>query len=147
MTEHKTDMMTESDFLEHVGQKGMKWGVRKDRRPSGSQVSSRRSSTGRKSADAARITKIKSRIKKNGMDNLSNDDIAKLNKRTQLIDQYKKDNPGVIKKGRDGVKDALAVAATITAVAALSVKVANSPMVQKGAAYVSNIAKQAVFNQ
>ena len=88
-------MMSEDDFLEHAGVKGMKWGKRKANTP-----------TSHTSADAARYNKISTRVKKNGTDNLSNDDLSKLNKRSQLLSEYKKNNPTKLKRGADAAKKA-----------------------------------------
>lgn len=119
-------MMSEDEFLEHAGVKGMRWGKRKD--DSGN--------TSRTSADAARVNKIKGRVKKNGLDNLSNDDIAKLNKRSELVSAYSKNNPSTLKKGYKGVKDAVAVVGTLIAAGALITKFAKSPIVRQGATAV-----------
>jgi hypothetical protein len=119
-------MMSEDEFLEHAGVKGMKWGKRK----------SESANTSRTSADAARVNKIKARVKKNGLDNLSNDDIAKLNKRKELVNAYAKNNPNAMKAGYKGVKDAVAVVGTLMAAGVLLTKFVKSPIVQKGAAAV-----------
>lgn len=119
-------MMSEDEFLEHAGVKGMKWGKRK-------------SDPSRASADAARVNKIKSRVDKNGLDNLSNDDIAKLNKRKELVNAYAKNNPSKIKAGYKGVKDAVAVVGTLMAATALLIKFSKTPVVQKGAAAVKSV--------
>jgi hypothetical protein len=136
-TEHKTPMMTEDVFLQHYGVLGMKWGVRKKRKKS----------TVRTSADAARTNKIKARVKKNGLNNLSNDDLAKLNKRSELVTAYKKNNPKKIKKGADATKDVLAIIGTGVAAAVVLKKASNLPIVKSGAEYVKTIVSAAVFNQ
>lgn len=142
MTDQMSSMMTEDEFLAHLdslsddelahyGKKGMKWGVRK----------SKGSST-HVSADAARVNKIKARAKKNGFDNLSNDDIAKLNKRSQLISEYKKANPSTLDRGHNATKKALAVVGTAGAVGALGLKAARSEVGKKAIkAILSNLGK------
>jgi hypothetical protein len=97
MTDVKDQMLTEEDFIEHFGVKGMKWGRRKSETMNPAHVS----------ADDARYNKIKSRVEKKGLDNLSNDDLAKLNKRNQLLSEYKKQNPGKFKKGAEATKEAV----------------------------------------
>jgi len=128
-----SDMLTEEEFLnrlEHAGVKGMKWGVRK---ASTSSV--------HVSADAARTNKIKTRVKKNGLDNLSNDDLAKLNKRTQLLSDYKKNNPGLIDRGHSATKKALAIVGTATLVGVTAGRIAKSPLAREGARVVADILK------
>lgn len=120
MTDLMQAMMAEDEFLEHYGVKGMKWGRKK--------APANPSHT---SADAARVNKIKTRVKKNGLDNLSNDDIAKLNKRNQLISEYKKANPGKVKKGSDAVKSALEAKKNLMAVVAVGTAVATHPLTRK----------------
>jgi len=129
MTDLKASMMTEGEFLEQAGVKGMKWGRRKSDPVRTSHVS----------ADAARYKKIGARRVKNGADNLSNDDLAKLNKRSQLLNEYKKNNPGTVKKGFTATKSAVAAVGTLTAAVAIGVKVVQSPMVRKGAAAVVRV--------
>jgi hypothetical protein len=128
MTEQMQAMMNEDEFLEHFGVKGMKWGKRK-------------AAPTHTSADAARYNKISGRAKKNGLDNLSNDDIAKLNKRNQLLTEYKKNNPNTIQKGNKAAKEALAVVGTITAVAAVGSTVVKSPLARAGAKAVLDFLK------
>ena len=131
MTDLKADMMTRDEFLEHFGKKGMKWGVTKAKTTNPSHTS----------ADAARANKISSRSKKNGLDNLSNDDLAKLNKRSQLLSEYKKNNPSTVKKGYEATKKAVAVAGTIGTVITIGAKVAKSPLARKGAQAVVDVLK------
>ena len=126
MSKELTGMMTQDEFLEHAGVKGMKWGRRKS--------DSRSTST---SADAARVNRLKERVKKNGPDNLSNDDLAKLNKRNQLMSEYRKNNPNLMRKSYKATKDAVAVVGTLTAAAAIIRKVATNETVQ-------NVVKTAV---
>jgi hypothetical protein len=97
MTDVKEQMLSKDDFIEHFGVKGMKWGRRKSEPPNPAHVS----------ADAARVNKIKARVEKKGLDNLSNDDLAKLNKRNQLVSEYKKQNPGKFEKGAEATQKAL----------------------------------------
>lgn len=136
MTDLTADMMSEEDFLEHFGVKGMKWGRRKDGKAGSTHVS----------ADAARYNKLKTRVKKNGTDNLSNDDIAKLNKRSQLMAEYKKNNPTKLEKGREAtrsvMKDVKTVATIVGAGAAVAGAIsANRNEIRAAANLVVNILK------
>ena len=127
-----TAMLNEDEFLEHFGKKGMKWGIKKDTPTNPSHVS----------ADAARYNKIGARSKKNGLDNLSNDDLAKLNKRNQLLSQYAKDHPTTLKKGQEASKKALTalkVAGTLVTVGVALAGAAKSPSVKAGAMAVVKI--------
>lgn len=130
MTDLMAEMLSEEEFLEHSGVKGMKWGQRK-----GSV------NTSHTSADAARYNKIASRSKKNGLDNLSNDDIAKLNKRNQLVADYKKNNPTTFQKGHKSVKNALGVIGTVAAVGVAGRKIVRSPLAKAGAKIVADVLK------
>lgn len=136
MTIESPEMLDEKDFLEHVGVKGMKWGRRKGETANPAHVS----------ADAARYNKINSRLKSKGLDNLSNDDLAKLNKRNQLMSEYKKANPGKLKAGAEGTKKALGVLKTVGAVVATGAALAGgvaavraSPNAAAGAAAVIKV--------
>lgn len=133
MTDIKANMLSEEEFR-HAGVKGMKWGRRKAEPTKSAHVS----------ADAARVKKIEQRLKKHGPTNLSNDDIAKLNKRSQLMSEYKKNNPSKLKKGQTATKEALssfkmgkeAIGAGIT-IAAL----ASNPNVRSAAKTVIDIVR------
>lgn len=127
-----TAMMSEDEFFEHFGKKGMKWGIRKGTPTNPSHVS----------ADAARYNKITTRSKKNGLDNLSNDDLAKLNKRNQLLSQYAKDHPTTLKKGQEASKKALTalkVAGTLVTVGVALKGAAKSKTAKSGAMAVVKI--------
>ena len=85
-----------TEELYHWGIKGMKWGVRKDRKVS---------------EDAATAKALK----KKKLDELSNAELKKLNERKNLEQQYKNLNPGAIKKGLKFVGAAAAVLGTAAA--------------------------------
>ena len=86
-----------ADELYHWGIKGMKWGVRKDRKMS---------------EDAATAKALK----KKKLDELSNAELKKLNERKNLEQQYKNLNPSTIKKGAKAVGSAAAVMGTAIAI-------------------------------
>lgn len=131
MTQENDGLLTFDEFsLKHVGVKGMKWGRRKSR--SGSTNTS---------ADAARYNKIRARVKKNGLDNLSNDDIAKLNKRSQLLAEYKRNNPSKVQQGYTAVKKAVDVLKTTKQVINVGSDIAKSPAGQLGAKLVTDVLK------
>lgn len=133
MTDLQAEMMTEGEYLEHFGKKGMKWGVRKAPM-----------NPAHVSADAARFNKINTRLKSKGVENLSNDDLAKINKRNQLLSEYKKQNPDTVTKGAKAVKAALNITKTAAGIAVAGLTIAavvNDPKVKNGALAVAQAIK------
>lgn len=127
-------MLTEDEFLEHFGVKGMKWGKRKAENSS----SPNKTHT---SADAARVNKLKARVASKGTDNLSNDDLAKLNKRAQLMSEYKKNNPTTFKKGQNALKEVVATRKDVLTIIAAGTAIAAHPLARKGAKAAFNAFK------
>lgn len=113
MTDLFAGMYNQSEFLEHYGVRGMKWGVR------------RNSTT--ISSDAAKAKKIKARKKKHGIDNLSNADIQKVVKRRELEKKYSELNPNKVKQGQMAIAGIMGIVGTATTVYNLS----KNPMVQE----------------
>lgn len=72
------------DFLEHHGVKGMKWGVRKQ----DSTGALRQKKPRVLSTEAKRKEQIISKAKKKGKDSLTNKELADLNKRLQMEQQF-----------------------------------------------------------
>jgi hypothetical protein len=70
--------------LAHVGVKGMRWGVRKNRK----QIAN-----GPKSDQAAKVADILDHIKKNGIGAATNDDLKMLEQRIKLEVKYKENFP------------------------------------------------------
>ena len=97
----------DNDELYHYGVKGMKWGVRRDRRKSSSKKRTRGWSKDAKNAD---------RIKKKSVHEMSNQELQQLNKRMELESNYKRLNPNKVQKG---LKYAGAVAGAMGTVLAL----------------------------
>lgn len=75
-----------SDFLEHYGVKGMKWGVR--RSPSELRRAAFKRSTPEPSEDKQAANSFKAKVQKGNTDALSNDELRKLNERMQLEQSY-----------------------------------------------------------
>ena len=84
-----------SDFIYHHGVKGMKWGVRKDNKSGGSSGKKTVRRKIVKSQDALEYD----RLKKKKREELSNDELRKVNIRGKLLQENKKFNPGTIAKG------------------------------------------------
>ena len=93
--------MMNNNELYHYGVPGMRWGVRK----------SSKSRSQNDSDDAKEARKIK----KKQVNEMSNDELQKLNKRQQLEKQHKELNPGAIKKGLLIAGSIVAALGTITA--------------------------------
>ena len=96
-----------TDYLEHFGVKGMKWGVSKAK----SAVSSARSKhQARKAArhpqspEAARAHALRKQVKKKGLDSLSNSELQALNNRLNLEANYRnamKQHPDTLRSKRN----------------------------------------------
>lgn len=108
-----------SDELQHHGIKGMKWGIRKDRKNAKGRSSW--------SKDAS--------LKKRDINKLSNDELRKLNERTRLEQEYRQLNPSAIQKGLKFAGNAAKKGAQVgVAVGKASIKV-----VKKGAEVAKNL--------
>ena len=86
-------MMNTTDFLEHHGVKGMKWGVRK-------------SGTRKTSSDYKKTAKLRNRHPAE----LSNKQLKSINERINLEQNYRRLNPSKIKTGIVAVSGLLATA-------------------------------------
>ena len=105
-------METDKDILEHFGVKGMKWGVRRDKRPlSGYSVKVADKKPVKlhvgdrvMTPDAARAAELRKRSKAHGVSALNNDDIKFLSERIGLETKYMQLFPkkkSVVRKGAD----------------------------------------------
>jgi len=115
-------MLDSENFLAHYGVLGMKWGVRKDR-------------SGSYSSDYARKRRLQQRVKKSGIQNLSNKELKELNYRRELEKNYKKQYPNKIQAGYNYITGALAVAGTAVAI----YNIANSQAGKAGAEYLKKL--------
>lgn len=105
-----SDTAKRGESLLHYGVKGMRWGVRKDKPTHG---------------DSDKAQAALTKLKKEGLHSLSNEELRHLTQRLNLevqADKLKKDSSKVM-KGNDAVKAALAIGATANALLAF----ANSP--------------------
>lgn len=83
------------DILAHYGVKGMKWGVRRSRQ----QLESSR--------EAATAKSTKKKIKSQGLDSLTNDELKTYLERMDLEKRYKKANPDFKDEAGKFIKDTL----------------------------------------
>lgn len=96
----------DNDELYHYGVKGMKWGVRRDRKSKSSKNKTKGWSKDAKNAE---------RIKKKSYHQMSNQELQALNKRMELESNYKRLNPSKISKGMKFVGTAVGTMGTIIA--------------------------------
>lgn len=82
--------------LYHFGVKGMKWGVRRKRKPSSDYKESRK-------------------IKKKHVSEMSNEELKKLNKRMDLEQNYHRLNPSAVQRGMKFVGAVAGATGTILA--------------------------------
>lgn len=104
----QTDIV--GDFLEHVGVKGMRWGVRRAR-----SARSKGKASPRPSDEGKAAAKILDKQKRFGTSALTNHELRVLNARAKLEKEFNSNFPkpqGKIKKGESYVKEVLAVAGT-----------------------------------
>ena len=98
MTDIKLSDIPKSDELQHVGVKGMKWGVRKDR---SARINNIKIQTkippppDNRSADSKRAQGLRSKK----VSELSNDELRTLNQRVELERKFKELNPSNVQKG------------------------------------------------
>lgn len=133
------NIMTESEYLEHFGIPGMKWGVRHGRSKGSGKTS-------RKSKKSSRPTNSESdflrETKKRDVSTMSNEDLQRINTRLNLENNYKVQSKNYRTNNRSAVSNVayqiptMLLAATVTA--------AVNIYAQKGSKYIaSNIDKGA----
>ena len=89
--------MDKPETLIHFGTKGMKWGVRKDKKPA--------------SSDAEEANGLR----KKPASQLSNAELKTLNSRRQLEQKYEQLNPSTVNRGKAAVKSTIATVGTAAA--------------------------------
>ncbi len=98
------------EFIEHVGVKGMKWGVRKSRSGKSSKTSAKKTVRSPESKEAFRISE-KARTK--GIRSLTNKELQDFNERMRLQMQFSQLSPkGKLETGMIFVKDLLGLGKT-----------------------------------
>jgi hypothetical protein len=96
--------------LEHYGVKGMRWGVRKDRRTSGR----RRTRGGRSSLPTSKDHRRSVAIRKKRVSQMSNDELKIVLNRLRLEKEFKQLSATTMQRGRREVGKALGKAGTNT---------------------------------
>lgn len=105
----KIDTSTPINQLYHHGIKGMKWGVRRYQNPDGTRTEAGKRRE--RNAPSTSEDHNKSRTSKTkGIDNLSNEELKKLNERLQLEATYKRLTASDVKKGESWVRKSLSSA-------------------------------------
>lgn len=121
--EHHGFQSRVDSFLEHVGVKGMRWGVRRN----GSSVTS-----GKKqkpvSTDRKRVDKLRSK----GAPALSTKQLKSVKERMELESSFSRLNPTKVQKGHAHVKEFLAIAGTAGSLYALSKSPAGKALMNLG---------------
>ena len=102
--------------LYHYGIKGMKWGVRRFQNKDGSYTPAGRKRRSDKTKGWNKDAKRAYAIKKKNINQMSNKELQELNKRQELENKYRQNNPSAIKRG---MKVVAAVAGGMGTVAAL----------------------------
>lgn len=106
-----------SNELYHHGVKGMRWGVRNDKKLSGYRKKQSNQD------DWSEEAKEASRIKKKKVSQMTNNELRKLNERQNLERQHQQLNPSVISKGVKYVTTAAAITGTALTIYANSEKI------------------------
>lgn len=119
--------VTYDDYLAHYGIKGMKWGIRKDRR------GGRKPTASRDKREARRLMK---QTYKKGTQSLSNKELERLNKRMQLEQSHKE-----LRK-KTGVLTRAGKSAAITMAAGAAGAVLMPYAKAQGKKYAGKVAKE-----
>lgn len=109
--------LTIDEFIAHYGVKGMRWGVRKKRKPSGDY-------------------KRTAPLRKRHASELTDKQLQDVNRRLNLEKQYKSLNPSLLKKGEMGAKVILGSAGTIAGLYKLSQTGVGKAIINKGKDFV-----------
>ena len=108
--------MYDNDCLAHYGIKGQKWGIRRYQNKNGTLTSAGKKRRYNKTKGWSKEAKRANAIKKKSVHQMTNKELSELNKRQELENKYKQNNPSTIKKG---MKIAGTMVATMGTVSAL----------------------------
>jgi|MudIll2142460700_1097286.scaffolds.fasta_scaffold675832_2 hypothetical protein len=107
----------EDNKLEHIGVKGMRWGVRKS---INSGRSSGKKGGSKESPDYSNVSKLR----KKKIKSMSNEEMERVVKRMSLEKRYKEINPSKVKRGSKAVGNAFTTVGQVAGVAASIVTLA-----------------------
>ena len=89
----------ENDYLAHYGIKGQKWGIRRYQNRNGTLTSAGKKRRSNKTKGWSKEAKRANAIKKKSVHQMTNKELSELNKRQELENKYKQNNPSAVKKG------------------------------------------------
>jgi hypothetical protein len=104
------------EYLSHHGIKGQKWGVRRFQNRNGTLTAAGKKRKSNKTKGWSKDAKRAYTIKKKKVSQMTNKELSELNKRQELENKYRQNNPSAIKRG---IKVAGAIAGGMGTIAAL----------------------------
>ena len=107
--------MYKNNYLSHHGVKGQKWGVRRFQNKNGTLTPSGKKRYSRTEGWSEEAKKVNA-IKKKSVHQMTNSELSELNRRQDLENRYRQNNPNAYKKA---VKFASAAVATMGTISAL----------------------------
>lgn len=107
--------MARNDELMHYGIKGQKWGVRRFQNRNGTLTAAGKKRKSNKTKGWSKEAKRANAIKKKSVHQMTNKELSELNKRQELENKYKQNNPSAIKKGMKVAGTLVATMGTVSA--------------------------------
>ena len=104
-----------TDEIYHHGIKGQKWGIRRFQNRNGTLTAAGKKRKSNKTKGLSKEAKRANAIKKKSVHQMTNKELSELNKRQELENKYKQNNPSTIKKGMKVAGTIVATMGTISA--------------------------------